>query len=87
MSISSAFLYRFLDDVWDLLPTQDRELFEAYWRGQIRIVADLEQKTLEASLSVEVSEVPVFLTERWNRFLMNDETCDLFVPPVRGRLR
>lgn len=78
MSISSAFLWRFLDDVWDLLPTEDRGLFQAYWIGQVQIAANLEQKALEASLSNEISEVPVFLTDRWNRFLMNDETCDIF---------
>ena len=75
-SLSSLFLYRFLDDVWDLLPTEDRDLFEAYWRGKLRIAGDLEQKTLEASQSTEVAEVPVFLTERWNRFVMDEDTTD-----------
>lgn len=76
MSISSSFLYRFLDDVWDLLPTEDRKLFESYWKGQVRIAANMESKTLEASQSTEISEVPVFLTERWNRFVMNEDTTD-----------
>jgi len=76
--ISSAFLFRFLDDVWDLLPTEDRELFQSYWKGQVRIGADLEQKTLEAAQSTEVSEVPVFLTERWNRFVMDEDSTDQF---------
>lgn len=78
MSISSSFLWRFLDDVWDLLPTEDRQLFETYWSAQIQIAANLEQKTMEAALSDQVSTVPVYLTERWNRFVMNDESCDLF---------
>lgn len=78
MSISSAFLYRFLEDAWDLLPTEDRELFEAYWSGQLQIAGNLEQKAIEASLSTQITTVPVFLTERWNRYVMNDETCDLF---------
>ena len=78
MSISSAFLWRFLEDVWDLLPTEDRTLFESYWSGQLQIAANLEQKTIEAGLSTEISNVPVFLTERWERFLMNEDSCDLF---------
>ena len=78
MSLSSSFLWRFLDDVWDLLPTEDRELFQAYWRGQIRIASGLEHRILEISQSTLMAEVPVFLTERWNRFVMNEDTCDLF---------
>lgn len=78
MSISSAFLWRFLEDVWDLLPTEDRKLFESYWSAQLQIAANLEQKTIEAGLSTEVANVPVFLTERWDNFLMNEDSCDLF---------
>src|SRR5690606_21543047 len=40
--------------------------------------SNLEQKIIELGLSTQVSTVPVFLTERWNQFVMNDETCDLF---------
>jgi hypothetical protein len=78
MSISSSFLWRFLDDVWDLLPTEDRDLFQAYWKAQIQIGAGLEHRVIELSQSTLVSEVPVFSTERWNRFLMNEDFCDLF---------
>jgi hypothetical protein len=78
MSIASSFLWRFLDDVWDLLPTEDRTLFEAYWSAQIQVVGNLHQKALEASLSNAVLDVPIFLTERWNRYAMDDTSCDLF---------
>ena len=78
MSISSSFLWRFLDDVWDLLPTEDRNLFQSYWKAQIQIGSSLEHRVLELSQSTLVSQVPVFSTERWNRFLMNENVCDLF---------
>ena len=78
MSVSAAFLWRFLEDVWDLLPTEDRKLFESYWSGILQTSSDLEQKTIQAALSTEVATVPVFLTERWNRFLLNEDNCDLF---------
>lgn len=78
MSLSSSFLWRFLDDVWDLLPTEDRNLFEAYWRGFVRIGGNLQQKTLELAAGISVHDVPVHLTERWNRFVMNEDSCDLF---------
>ena len=78
MSVSSSFLWRFLDDVWDLLPTEDRKLFEAYWKGQIQIAAGLEHRILELSQSTQMTTVPVFSTERWNRFQMNEDFCDLF---------
>lgn len=78
MSITSSFLWRFLDDVWDLLPTEDRDLFQSYWKGQLQIAASLEHRILEISQSTQVSEVPVFTTERWNRFQMTDDFCDLF---------
>ena len=78
MSISSSFLWRFLDDVWDLLPTEDRNLFQAYWKGQLQIGASLEHRVLEISQSTLISQIPVFSTERWNRFLMNEDFCDLF---------
>lgn len=78
MSISSAFLWRFLEDVWDLLPTEDRELFQAYWSGLLQTGSDLEQKTIQAALSTQIATVPVYLTERWNRFALNEDNCDLF---------
>jgi len=78
VSVSSAFLWRFLDDVWDLLPTKDRSLFESYWSGLIQVASDLEQKTIEAGLSNEISTVPVFLTDRWNRYSMDEENTDTF---------
>lgn len=78
MSVSAAFLWRFLEDVWDLLPTEDRQLFETYWSAQIQIASNLEQKVIEAGLSTQVSAVPVYLTERWNRYVMDEESCDLF---------
>jgi len=78
MSLTSAFLWRFLDDVWDLLPTEDRDLMESYWRGLLRIGGNLQKKTMEANMSLMVENVPVFLSERWNRFAMNDSTADLF---------
>jgi hypothetical protein len=77
MTISASFLWRFLDDVWDLLPTQDRQLFETYWTGFVQIGGQLQTKTIEAALSPIIETVPVFLTERWNRFTMDDTTCDL----------
>ena len=78
MSISSAFLWRFLEDVWDLLPTEDRQMFQAYWSGLLQTASNLEQKTIEAALSTEVATVPIYLTERWNRYLLNEDNCDLF---------
>jgi hypothetical protein len=78
LSVSSAFLWRFLEDVWDILPTEDRQLFETYWSAQLQIASNLEQKVLELGLSTHVATVPVFLTERWNQFVMNEESCDLF---------
>jgi hypothetical protein len=77
MSISAAFLWRFLDDVWDLLPTKERELFEAYWSGLVQVSGNFQQKAIEAALSTEVSSVPVFLTERWNRYSMEEGNIDV----------
>ena len=73
-----AFLWRFLEDVWDLLPKDDRDLFQSYWSGMLQTAADMEQKTIEAALSTQVATVPVHLTERWNRFALNEDNCDLF---------
>lgn len=78
MSISSAFLWRFLDDVWDLLPSEDRGLFETYWSAQVQIAAGIEKRVMEVGLGTEVFNVPVYLTERWNKFVMDEDSCDLF---------
>jgi len=78
MSISSSFLWRFLDDVWDLLPTEDRELFHAYWKGQLQIGAGIEHGVIEAAQGTLISGVPTFATQRWNRFQMTEDFCDLF---------
>lgn len=78
MSTSAAFLWRFLDDVWDLLPREDRQLFETYWSAQVQLASNLQQKVLEAALSTTVATVPIYLTDRWSRFAMDESTCDLF---------
>src|SRR6266508_1611485 len=77
MTISASFLWRFLDDAWDLLPTPDRELFESYWAGFVQLGAELETKVIEAALSPIIETVPLFATERWNRYVMDDTSCDL----------
>lgn len=76
VSVSASFLWRFLDDAWDLLPTDDRQLFESYWRGFLQLGAELESKSIEASLSPIIETVPVFLTERWDRYVMDESSCD-----------
>jgi hypothetical protein len=78
VSVSSSFLWRFLEDVWDLLPTADRQMFETFWSANIQIASNLEQKIIDAALSTTVATVPVFLTERWNKFAVDDNSCDLF---------
>ena len=78
MSLSAGFLWRFLDDAWDLLPSDDRALFEAYWSSFVRIAGGLQTRVYEAALSTAVADVPVFLTERWNRYAMDSASCDLF---------
>ena len=77
MARDASFLYQFLNDFWDLLPSGDRELFAAYWHGLTMVVADLYQETFEASLATAVEDVPIFHTQRWNRFQLNSSTCDI----------
>src|SRR5579859_3857616 len=77
MSVSAGFLWRFLDDVWDLLPSPDRELFESYWMGFLQIGGQLQSQVIEASLSPIIETVPVFRQERWGRYTMDESSCDL----------
>lgn len=77
MARDASFLYQFLHDFWDLLPTEDRELLAAYWHALTMIVADIYQETFEASLAIAVEDVAVFHTQRWNRYQLNSDTCDI----------
>lgn len=77
MARDGSFLYQFLHDFWDLLPTEDRELLAAYWHALTMIVADIYQETFESSLSTAVEDVSVFHTQRWNRYQLNSDTCDI----------
>lgn len=77
MARDGSFLYQFLHDFWDLLPSEDRELIAAYWHALTMIIADLYQETFEASMAIAVEDVQVFHTQRWNRFQLNSDTCDI----------
>ena len=77
MARDASFLYQFLHDFWDLLPTEDRELLAAYWHALTMIVADIYQETFESSLAVAVEDVQVYHTQRWNKYQLNSSTCDI----------
>ena len=77
MARDGSFLYQFLHDFWDLLPTEDKELLAAYWHALTMIVADIYQETFESSLAIAVEDVPVFHTQRWCRYQLNSNTCDI----------
>jgi len=73
-SDSASFMFRFLGDVWLLLPLKDRRKLSNFWAAAIKITGDLQNTGFELDLSTAVQDVPVLNNEMWNKFQFNDET-------------
>lgn len=82
------FLFRFLDDCFDLFSQEDRERFATYWSGLIQVAAAWLQTTLETDLGGDVFNIPTFETERWDEYAFSPDTAlmDVFTetPTLTG---
>lgn len=77
MARDAKFLFQFISDFWDLLPSEDRDWLAVYWHALIQVVSDIYQETFEANLATSVQDVQVFRKELWNRFQLNENTADI----------
>lgn len=73
----ASYLYRFLDDVLDLLPKDDRDLFATLWSGIVQASADILGLALETDLATDSFEMVTFESERWDRYVMDPSTADM----------
>lgn len=84
----AEFLFRFLDDCFDLFPQADRERFATYWSGLIQVAAAWLQTTLETDLGGDAFNMPTFETERWDEYIFSPDTAmmDVFTetPTLTG---
>lgn len=78
---NSNYLYRYLSSVWDNLPNRDRDRFGELWKGYEQVWGDVLQRFLELDQSLNISDIPVFLTERWNRYSF-DSSNQQILPAV-----
>lgn len=70
----SNYIYRFLSTAWDNLPNKDRDRFAELWKGYEQIWGDVLQDFLELDQAINIENIPVFLTERWNKYEFNAES-------------
>jgi hypothetical protein len=71
----SNYFYRFLSSVWDNLPNKDRDRFAELWKGYEQVWGDVLQRFLELDQAINIENIPVFLTERWNNYTFDDSTA------------
>jgi hypothetical protein len=75
----SPYLYKFLSTFWDKFPKKVRDRNAELWNGYEQVIGDIYQRFMDLDLSTSIANVPVYLTERWNRYYF-DSTNQVLVP-------
>lgn len=75
MAISnSAYIFDYLNDVWQLLPDQDQSFFAELWGAYQRTYGYLWQQQFESDLANTITNLPLYNTKRWLRHSFSEET-------------
>ena len=72
--MSSEYIFDYLDDIWDLMPAQDRSRFAETWKAYEQTYGDVWSRMLEMKLSVNIDHLPLYSVRRWNSYVFDSTT-------------
>lgn len=80
----SADIFDFLNDVWDLLPEEDRLRFGELWKAYEQTYGDVWMKLLESGLASNIDTIPLHNNIRWLKHTFDESTSVDRVVTYRG---
>lgn len=73
--MAANYLYRFLGTMWDGLPKKERSRFSELWEGHEQVLADVYQRFIELDQSININNIPVYVSTRWNKYNFNSDNA------------
>lgn len=70
----SQYIFNYLNDVWDLLPEQDRVRFAETWKAYEQTYGYLWMQQFDSDLANTVARLPVYNILRWLKHTFNAST-------------
>lgn len=70
----SQYLFQYLNNVWDLLPEQDKIRFGETWKGYEQSYGDAWTKLFERDLGNSIDFLPLYNSQRWLTYMFNTST-------------
>lgn len=70
----SSDIFSFLNNVWDLLPEQDKLNFGETWRAYEQTYGDVYTKLFERDFGVSIQHLPLYNNQRWLKHEFDSST-------------
>lgn len=65
INLDSSYMFNYMNDMWDLLPEQDRIRFAELWKAYEQCYGDLWVRIFERELALTIQDVPLYNNYRW----------------------
>ena len=72
--MASDDIFGFLNDVWDLLPGEDRVRFGELWKAYEQSYGAIWMKMMDSSLASNIDHIPLYNNQRWLKHLFDATT-------------
>ena len=72
--MSSEYIFNYLDDIWTLLPEEDRVRFAETWKAYEQTYGDVWMQMFERQMAVNIDYLPLYNIRRWQKHIFNDDT-------------
>lgn len=70
---NAADIFNFLDDLWELLPEQDRNRFAETWKSYEQVYGDVWTKIIEQKMAGNIDYLPLYNVQRWIQYSFGDD--------------
>lgn len=71
---NSDYIFNYLDDMWNLLPEQDRVRFSELWKAYEQTYGDTWIQMFERQMAVNIDYLPLYNIRRWFKYSFSSET-------------
>lgn len=72
--IDSQYIFDYLNDVWDLLPDQDRVRFGETWKGYEQSYGAVWMQQFDSDLANTITNLPLYNILRWEQYRFDAST-------------
>ena len=74
MSTNSEYIFNYLDDIWSLMPEEDRLRFAETWKAYEQTYGDVWMQMFERQMGVNIDYLPLYNIRRWFKYTFGSST-------------